>query len=77
MNLDNKPIAVVRRDIIASTGPGIYGIKRMDKVRSPKGEMFTFLGVCDGIAHVERDDKSRGEMFLEVDSEKFSDWRKV
>jgi hypothetical protein len=75
--LDNKPIAVVRRDIVASTGPGIYGIKRMDKVRSPKGEAFTFLGVCDGIAHVERDDKTRGASFMEIDSEEFSAWRKV
>jgi len=75
--LNNKPIAVVRRDIIASTGPGIYGIKRMDKVRSPKGEIFVFLGVCDGIAHVERDDKSKGQVFVEVDSEEFAGWRKV
>ena len=75
--MDNKPNAVVRRDIMASTGPGIYGIKRMDKVRSPKGEIFTFLGVCDGIAHVERDDKTKGEPFLEVDSEEFAKWRKM
>ena len=73
----NKPTAVVRRDIIAGTGPGIYGIKRMDKVRSPKGELYAFLGVCDGIAHVEREDKSKGHPFLEVDSEEFADWRKV
>ena len=75
--MDNKPNAVVRRDIMASTGPGIYGIKRMDKVRSPKGEIFTFLGVCDGIAHVERDDKTKGQSFLEVDSEEFAKWRKM
>jgi len=72
-----KPIAVVRRDIIANTGPGIYGIKRMDKVRSPKGENFTFLGVCDGIAHVELDDKTKGLPFMEVDSEVFEKWKKV
>ncbi len=56
----NKPSAVIRRDIIASTGPSIYGIKRMEKVRSPKGEAFTFLGVADGVVHVERDDKAKG-----------------
>lgn len=75
--MQNKPIAVVRRDIIASTGPGIYGIKRMDKVRSPRGETFTFLGVCDGVAHAERDDKTKGEPFVEIDSEEFAGWRKV
>lgn len=72
-----KPIAVIRRDIVASTGPSIYGIKRNDKVRSPKGEIATFLGVCDGIAHLERDDKTKGEPFLEVDSEDFSKWKKA
>lgn len=71
-----KPIAVQRRDIMASTGPTIYGIKRNDKVRSPRGEMFTFLGVCDGIAYLERDDKTKGQPFTEVDSEDFSGWKK-
>ena len=49
----------------------------MDKVRSPKAEMFTFLGVCDGIAYLERDDKTKGEAFEEVDTEVFAKWRKV
>lgn len=73
----DKPSAVVRRDIISSTGPGIYGITRMDKVKSPTGEIHTFLGVCDGIAHVERDDKSKGNPFVEVDSEVFAKWKKL
>ncbi|OFX16171.1 MAG: hypothetical protein A2Z18_04135 [Armatimonadetes bacterium RBG_16_58_9] len=73
----NKPSAVVRRDIIASTGPGIYGIKRMDKVRSPEGSLFTFLGVRDGIAHVEREDKSKGQPFVEVESDVFAKWKKA
>jgi hypothetical protein len=72
-----KPIAVVRRDIIAATGPGIYGMQRQDKVRSPQGEIFTFLGVCDGIVYVERNDKAKGKPFEEVDSEVFAKWRKV
>lgn len=72
-----KPIAVQRRDIMASTGPTIYGIKRNDKVRSPKGEMFVFLGVCDGVAYLEREDKAKGQSFIEIDSEDFSDWKKV
>ena len=54
-----KPLAVVRRDIVANTGPSIYGIKRHDAVLSPKGERFTFLGVSEGVAHVERVDKSK------------------
>ena len=72
-----KPMAVVRRDIIANTGPNIYGLKRMDKVRSPDGETFTFLGVSEGVVHVEREDKTKGEPFVEVDSEEFADWPKV
>ena len=72
-----KPVAVVRRDIIAATGPGIYGMQRMDKVKSPQGEMYTFLGVCDGIAYLERDDKVKGKAFEEVDTEVFAKWRKV
>lgn len=75
--MNNKPTAVVRRDIIASTAPNIYGINRLDKVRSPKGELFTFLGVCDGIAHVEREDKTKGAPFVEIDSGEFSSWRKA
>lgn len=72
-----RPLAVVRRDILANTGPSIYGIKRMDKVHSPKGEMFTFLGVSEGIVHVERDDKTKGTPFVEIDSEEFSKWKKA
>ncbi len=72
-----KPVAVVRRDIVAGTGPSIYGIQRNDKVRSPQGEQFTFLGVCDGIAYLERDDKTKGKPFEEIDSDVFSKWRKV
>lgn len=73
----SKPTAVVRRDIIASTGPTIYGIKRMDKVRSPDGEMFTFLGVSEGVAYLERLDKSKGEPFIETGSDVFAKWKKV
>ena len=75
--MDSKPTAVIRRDIIASTGPGIFGIKRMDKVLSPKKEIFTFIGVCDGIAHVERDDKTKGPAFEEIDSDLFKNWKKI
>ena len=73
----DKPAAVRRRDIIAATGPGIYGIQRLDKVRSPKAEILTFLGVCDGIAYLESDDKTKAEVFEEIDTEVFAKYRKV
>lgn len=72
-----KPLAVVRRDIIAKTGPSIYGMKRNDKVRSPKQEEFIFLGVSEGVVYVERCDKTKGEPFEEIDSSEFSKWHKV
>jgi hypothetical protein len=49
----------------------------MDKVWSPEGDVFTFLGVCDGIAHVEREDKSKGQPFVEVESDVFAKWKKA
>ena len=73
----SKPTAVVRRDTIASTGPSIYGIKRMDMVRSPEGEVFQFLGVSDGVAYLERLDKSKGEPFVEIESDVFAKWKKT
>jgi DNA-binding CsgD family transcriptional regulator len=73
----NKPSAVIRRDIIASTGPSIFGIQRLDRVSSPKGEKFIFLGVCDGIVNLEREDKAIQPPFLEIDSELFSKWNKI
>lgn len=73
----NKPIAVVRRDIVANTGPSVYGVSRMAKVFSRSGEAFTFLGVAEGIVHLERDDKTKGEPFLEIESEDFADWKKT
>ena len=72
-----KPLAVIRRDIIASTGPTIYGLTRMDKVVSPKGERCAFLGVCDGVAYLEREDKAKGEPIIEVDSGEFAIWKKL
>jgi hypothetical protein len=75
--MQSKPNAVIRRDIIAETGPSIYGIKRMDKVKSPANEIYTFLGVCDGVAHLEREEKTAGEPFIAIDSEDMVRWRKV
>lgn len=75
--MNSKPTAVVRRDIIANTAPTFSGVKRMEKIRSPKGEIFTFLGVCDGVAHLERDDKTKGAAFEEVESDSFRSWKKI
>lgn len=72
-----KPLAVQRRDYVAGTGPSIYGIKRMDKVISPGGETFIFLGVKEGEVYLERENKTAGDPFLITDSSKFSSWQKV
>jgi len=72
-----KPAAVIRRDIIANTAPSIYGVKRMDKVRSPGGEIYTFLGVSEGVVHLECEGKARSEPFIEVNSQEFARWRKA
>ena len=71
-----KPLAVQRRDYIASSGPSIYGIKRMDRVASPQGEIFIFLGVREGAVYLEREDKTKGEPFAVVDSSIFANWTK-
>jgi len=71
-----KPIAVQRRDYLTNTGPSLFGIKRIDKVISPQGEIFTFLGVKEGEVYMERDDKTKGEPFMIIDSSEFSKWQK-
>jgi len=73
----DKPTAVVRKEITTSTGPSIYGINRMDKVRSPRGEVFTFLGVCDGIAYLEREVRTAEGTFVELDSSDFSKYKRI
>lgn len=75
--MNSKPTAVVRREIVSNTAPSFAGFSRMDKARSPKGEIFIFLGVCDGVAHVEREDKTKGAAFEEIDSDVFRNWKKI
>ncbi len=72
-----KPAAVIRRDIIAGTGPSIFGLQRMQKLRSPGGDVFTFLGVSEGIAYLEREDKAKGDPFVEIDSEELKNWARL
>ncbi len=72
-----KPTAVIRRDIVATTGPSVWGIKRMDKVLSPAGKAYIFLGVAEGIAHLESLDKADIDPFIEVESEDIGRWQKA
>lgn len=72
-----KPLAVQRRDYIATSGPSIYGITRMDKVTSPGGETFIFLGVREGEVFLEQETKKpNADPFLVVDSTEFAKWEK-
>jgi hypothetical protein len=71
-----KPLAVQRRDYIANSGPTVFGFNRMDKVVSPGGEIFVFIGVRDGKVILEREDKTKGEPFVVVDSSTFTQWKK-
>lgn len=72
-----KPVAVQRREYLSSTGPSIFGIKRMDKVASPQGQRYTFLGVKEGQIYLESDDKTKADPFLIVETGEFSKWNKV
>jgi hypothetical protein len=58
-----------------NSGPSVLGVSRMQKVVSPKGEVFTFLGARDGVVYLEQDDKKKGPPFVEVDSSDFRDYR--
>jgi hypothetical protein len=72
-----KPVAVQRREYIAGTGPSIFGIKRMDKVRGPQGQVCTFLGVKEGEIFLENDDKTKGEPFIIIPTGDFTKWQKI
>ncbi|MBI2842506.1 MAG: hypothetical protein HYX78_03820 [Armatimonadetes bacterium] len=72
-----KPLAVQRRDYLVKSGPSIYGIKRMEKVVSPSGEIFIFLGVREGEVYLEREDKSKDEPFVTLDSSEFAKYSKM
>ncbi len=61
---------------MTGTGPSIFGITRMDKVKSPTGELLIFLGVREGEVYLEREDKTKGEPFVIVDSSEFMRFQK-
>lgn len=69
----NKNYAIERRDIISKTGVSILGVKRYDKVESPEGEKFIFLGVRDGEAYLERESK-KDPVFIIIDTFDFERW---
>jgi hypothetical protein len=71
-----KPLAVQRRDYLANSGPSLFGIARMQKVVSPKGEVFIFLGAREGQVFLEREDKKKGSPFVEIDSSEFRNYTK-
>jgi hypothetical protein len=72
----DKPIAVQRKQYLDNSGPSLFGIAKLQKVASTSGEVFTFLGVRDGVAYLEREDKTKGPAFVEVDSDDFRDYTK-
>jgi hypothetical protein len=74
--MTDKPVAVQRKSLMDNSGPSLFGITRMQKVASTTGEVFTFLGVRDGIAYLEREDKTKGDPFFEVDSSDFHAYTK-
>ena len=76
MDKSDKPIAVQRKAYMDNSGPALFGIARMQKVAQPRGEVFTFLGVRDGVAYLEREDKTKGDPFVEVDSSDFRNYTK-
>ena len=70
-----KPLAVQRRDYLANSGPSLFGVTRMQKVVSPEGEVFVFLGVHEGQVYLEREDKKKAPPFLEIETSEFRDYK--
>jgi len=68
------PLAVQRKRYLENSGPSVFGVTRMQKVASPAGETFIFLGAREGQVFLERTDKQKGEPFLELDSSEFRDF---
>ncbi|MDO8681939.1 MAG: hypothetical protein Q7N50_00460 [Armatimonadota bacterium] len=71
-----KPLAVQRKQYMANSGPSLFGVSRMQKVASPAGEIFTFLGAHEGMVYLEREDKTKGKPFVEIDSSDFRDYKR-
>ncbi|MBO4547955.1 MAG: hypothetical protein J5758_01950 [Abditibacteriota bacterium] len=69
-----KNIAAERREVMASTGPEGMGFKRFDRVKSPGGESYIFIGIRDGEAYVERCD-GKDPLFRKVDAFDFQYWK--
>jgi len=63
-----KNSAVTRRELSAKTAPSAMGYNRYDRVVDSKGEVFIFIGIVDGTAHLERENKAKEPIFIEVDT---------
>jgi len=68
------PLAVQRKRYVENSGPALFGVTRMRKVVSPKGEVFIFLGAREGQVFLERVDKEKAPPFVELDSSEFRDF---
>ncbi|MBR4748249.1 MAG: hypothetical protein IK083_01575 [Abditibacteriota bacterium] len=68
--------AAERRELMASTGPEGMGFKRFDRVRSPRGVEYIFIGIRDGEACVERCD-GKDPLFEKVDAFDFQYWKVI
>ncbi len=68
--------AAERRAFLASTGPEGMGFKRFDRVASPQGVAYIFLGIRDGETYLERADGGE-PLFVKVDNFKFQYWKKL
>ena len=68
------PLAVQRKRYMDRSGPSLFGTARMQKVVSPAGEVFVFLGAREGQVFLERDDKKKGPPFVEIESSDFRNY---
>ena len=71
------PLAVQRKRYVANSGPSLFGVARMQKVVSPAGEVFVFLGAREGQVFLERVDKQKQAPFLELETSEFRDFAPV
>lgn len=71
-----RNLAAERRSILASTGPDAMGYKRFDRVQNRKGEVYIFLGVRDGEAHLERAD-GKEPVFIKIETVEFQYWKRM
>ena len=68
----------IRRDYAAKTGPKACGFERYDKIKDKSGNIYIFIGVCDGVAVIEAEKKAENkDPFIKIESEELSRYSKV